>query len=311
MQCTEVVWSFFVLFLSLIFFSEIKDFFTLFKSSKKIIILTITSLLIATNWLGFIYSVSINKVQDASLGYFLTPMISISLGYFILNENLNVRKIISVSLMFFACFILFTSLDSFPYLALLIGTTWGVYGLLRKQIQVSPALGLLYESGLITLFALPYLLYLNHINIGNFGFNFSYISIMLFLTGIVTIIPLFFFNLGLRYTTLGLAGVLFYIAFLILMGAFKDNFLVAVVASLGVILGAAYILWLYKRVVFGELVNKDLEKMKDLNRSEYFILISLAIPIIFFGFYPEPLFNTIEVSVNNLISMYNLNLINK
>ena len=206
------VWSFFVLFLSLIFFSEIKDFFTLFKSSKKIIILTITSFLIATNWLGFIYSVSINKVQDASLGYFLTPMISISLGYFILNENLNVRKIISVSLMFFACFILFTSLDSFPYLALLIGTTWGIYGLLRKQIEVSPAVGLLFESGLISLFALPYLLYLSHINIGYFSFNFSYISIMLFLTGIVTIIPLFFFNLGLRYTTLGLAGVLFYIA---------------------------------------------------------------------------------------------------
>ena len=206
------VWSFFILFLSLIFFSEINDFFVLFKSSKKIIILTITSLLIATNWLGFIYSVSINKVQDASLGYFLTPMISISLGYFILNENLNIRKVISVLLMLFACLILFTSLDSFPYLAILIGTTWGVYGLLRKQIQVSPAVGLLYESGLITLFALPYLLYLNHIDIGFFSFNFNYISIMLFLTGIVTIIPLFFFNLGLRYTTLGLAGVLFYIA---------------------------------------------------------------------------------------------------
>ena len=206
------VWSFFILFLSLIFFSEINDFFVLFKSSKKIIILTITSLLIATNWLGFIYSVSINKVQDASLGYFLTPMISISLGYFILNENLNIRKVISVLLMLFACLILFTCLDSFPYLAILIGTTWGVYGLLRKQIQVSPAVGLLYESGLITLFALPYLIYLNQIDIGYFGFNFSYISIMLFLTGIVTIIPLFFFNLGLRYTTLGLAGVLFYIA---------------------------------------------------------------------------------------------------
>ena len=206
------IWSFFILFLSLIFFSGINDFLALFKSSKKITILTITSLLIATNWLGFIYSVSINKVQDASLGYFLTPMISISLGYFILNENLNIRKVISVLLMLFACLILFTSLDSFPYLAILIGTTWGVYGLLRKQIQVSPAVGLLYESGLITLFALPYLIYLSRINIGYFSFNFSYISIMLFLTGIVTIIPLFFFNLGLRYTTLGLAGVLFYIA---------------------------------------------------------------------------------------------------
>ena len=206
------VWSFFVLFFSLVIFSEINDFFKLFQSSKKIIILTITSLLIATNWLGFIYSVSINKVQDASLGYFLTPMISISLGYFILNENLNTRKIISVSLMLLACFILFTSLDSFPYLALLIGTTWGVYGLLRKQIEVSPATGLLYESGLITLIALPYLIYLNHLEIGYFSFNLSYISVMLFLTGIVTIIPLFFFNLGLRYTTLSLAGVLFYIA---------------------------------------------------------------------------------------------------
>ena len=206
------VWSFFVLFFSLVIFSEIKDFFKLFKSSKKIIILTITSLLIATNWLGFIYSVSINKVQDASLGYFLTPMISISLGYFILNENLNTRKIISVSLMLLACLILFSSLDRFPYLALLIGTTWGVYGLLRKQIEVSPATGLLYESGLITLIALPYLIYLNHLEIGYFSFNLSYISVMLFLTGIVTIIPLFFFNLGLRYTTLSLAGVLFYIA---------------------------------------------------------------------------------------------------
>ena len=131
--------------------------------------------------------------------------------------------------------------------------------------------------------------------------------------GIVTIIPKYsVLFMIFALASLGLPGTSGFIGeFLILMGAFKDNFLVAVVASLGVILGAAYILWLYKRVVFGELVNKDLEKMKDLDRSEYFILISLAIPIIFFGFYPEPLFNTIEVSVNNLISMYNLNLINK
>ena len=206
------VWSFFLLFFSFFFYNKIDDFLDLFKSSKKIIILTTTSLLIATNWLGFIYSVNINMVQDASLGYFLTPMISISLGYFILNESLNFRKIISVSLMIIACFILFINLDHFPYIALLIGTTWGIYGLLRKQIKVSPALGLLYESGLISLFALPYLIYLNFNNIGYFSFNLNFISIMLFLTGLVTIIPLFFFNLGLKYTTLGLAGVLFYIA---------------------------------------------------------------------------------------------------
>ena len=70
------------------------------------------------------------------------------------------------------------------------------------------------------------------------------------------------------------------------MGAFKKSFLVATLASLGVVLGAAYMLWLYKRVVFGQVINKDLLKMLDLNKSEIFILVSLAIPTLFFGFYP-------------------------
>ena len=67
-------------------------------------------------------------------------------------------------------------------------------------------------------------------------------------------------------------------------------------------------LWLYKRVVFGNLINKDLLKMPDLNKSEIFILWSLAIPILFFGFYPEPLLNTIGTSISNLIDTYNYNL---
>ena len=111
---------------------------------------------------------------------------------------------------------------------------------------------------------------------------------------------------------LGLPGTSGFIGeFLILMGVFMDNFLVAVIASLGVILGAAYMLWLYKRVIFGKLINKELIKMNDLNKTEYLILTSLAIPTLFFGFYPDPLINTIEISVNDLINMYNLNLYTK
>jgi len=83
---------------------------------------------------------------------------------------------------------------------------------------------------------------------------------------------------------------------------------VAVIASLGVIFGAAYMLWLYRRVVFGDLNNKNLLKIPDLNNSEKFILWLLAIPVLFFGFYPEPLINTIEVSIKDLIEMYNFNI---
>tara|TARA_Y100000992_G_scaffold263699_1_gene200121 strand:+ start:462 stop:1946 length:1485 start_codon:yes stop_codon:yes gene_type:complete len=131
--------------------------------------------------------------------------------------------------------------------------------------------------------------------------------------GIISIVPKYsvlfmIFTLA----ALGLPGTTGFIGeFLILMGAFKDNFLVAVIASLGVILGAAYMLWLYKRVVFGKLIDKELIKMNDLNKSEYLILTSLAIPTIIFGFYPDPLINTIEASVNDLINMYNFNLYNK
>ena len=131
--------------------------------------------------------------------------------------------------------------------------------------------------------------------------------------GIVSIIPKYSVLFMLfTLAALGLPGTSGFIGeFLILMGVFRDNFLVAVIASFGVILGAAYMLWLYKRVVFGKLIKKELKKMIDLNKTEYLILISLAIPTLFFGFYPDPLINTIEVSVNDLINMYNLNLLTK
>jgi len=130
--------------------------------------------------------------------------------------------------------------------------------------------------------------------------------------GIVSIIPKYSILLMIFVlASLGLPGTSGFVGeFLILMGAFKDNFLVAVLASIGVILGAAYILWLYKRVVFGNLNNPDLKKLIDLNKSELFVLISLALPILFFGFYPDPLISTIEVSISDLIKMYNINLIN-
>ena len=129
--------------------------------------------------------------------------------------------------------------------------------------------------------------------------------------GIVSIMPRFailfmIFTLG----AVGLPGTTGFVGeFLILIGVFKKTFLVAAIASLGVILSAAYMLWLYKRVVFGEIQNEDLKKMIDLNYSEIIILWALAIPTIFFGFYPDPLISTVEVSVNNLIDVYNFNVL--
>ena len=129
--------------------------------------------------------------------------------------------------------------------------------------------------------------------------------------GLVSIMPKYSILLMIfTLAAIGLPGTTGFIGeFLILMGVFQDNFLVATIASLGVILGAAYMLWLYRRVIFGKLINKELLKINDLDKSELFVLASLCLPVLFFGFYPEPLLNTIEVSVSNLIEMYNLSIL--
>ena len=126
--------------------------------------------------------------------------------------------------------------------------------------------------------------------------------------GVVSIMPKYaVFFMIFVLAAIGLPGTSGFVGeFLILMGAFKKSFLVATLASIGVILGAAYMLWLYKRVIFGQIVNKNLLKMLDLDKSEIFIFSFLAIPTLFFGFYPEPLLNTIDASITNLIEIYNL-----
>ena len=108
---------------------------------------------------------------------------------------------------------------------------------------------------------------------------------------------------------LGLPGTSGFVGeFLVLVGIFQKNMIVAVLASLGIILAATYMLWLYKRIIFGRLFNSEIKEMKDLNKTELYIFASLIFVILFFGFYPEPLLRTTDVSINNLIENYKIDL---
>ena len=108
---------------------------------------------------------------------------------------------------------------------------------------------------------------------------------------------------------LGLPGTSGFVGeFLVLVGTFQVNIFVAVLASLGVVLAAAYMLWLYKRVIFGKMASPEIKEMADLNKTEIYVFASLVFLTLFFGIYPEPLFNTIDISVNNLIDNYQTDL---
>ena len=110
--------------------------------------------------------------------------------------------------------------------------------------------------------------------------------------------------------SLGLPGTSGFLGeFLILTGTFQKSYLIAMLATFGVVLGAAYMLWLSKRVIFGETKNNDIKNLKDVNNLEITMLIPLAFLILLFGFYPVPLMDTMNVSINNLISNYQTDLI--
>ena len=128
--------------------------------------------------------------------------------------------------------------------------------------------------------------------------------------GIINVMPRYAFVFMIfSLSALGLPGTSGFVGeFLVLVGVFQKNVFVAILASTGVILAAIYMLWLYKRVVFGKLLKIELKLKSDLNKIETYILASLLFLIIFFGFYPEPLLNTISSSVNNLIDNYDSNI---
>ena len=106
---------------------------------------------------------------------------------------------------------------------------------------------------------------------------------------------------------LGLPGTSGFLGeFLVLAGAFQKNYLVSMLATFGVVLGAAYMLWLTKRVIFGNTNNNEIKNLKDINNLEALMLITLAILVILFGFYPSPLMDTLNISVDNLINNYEI-----
>ena len=126
--------------------------------------------------------------------------------------------------------------------------------------------------------------------------------------GLVNYLPKYsFLFIVFALAGLGLPGTSGFLGeFLILAGTFQKSYLVSMLATFGVVLCAAYMLWLTKRVIFGNTKNSEIKNLKDINNLEALMLITLALLIILFGFYPSPLMDTLNISVNNLISNYEI-----
>ena len=206
----RVIFSLFFLFFFLYFFNNGKKFFKK-KYLNSFWLILLASLMIGINQYGFIYSISINEVLQASFAYYLFPLLAISFGFIFFRERFTKIQIIAVFFAFFAIFLLSLGINSLPLISIIMGVTFAIYGMIKKKMDLNPLKTVFIEIGLLTPLALAFLLFIFKKNPEQIYSLNSYNYFLLLVSGLITALPLWLFSLSsqqLRYSTLGMINYL-------------------------------------------------------------------------------------------------------
>lgn len=178
----------------------------LMKDKRQMLFLFLAGITITVNWGGYIIAVMTGRVIDASLAYYMYPIFSIVLGFFIYNERLRPLQWVAFALAIIGVNVPIIAYGQVPVFAIIIGTSFAVYGAIKKQITASGMLSIFMETLMIVPIALIYLVAFSHLE------GLTPRDILLIPTmGVVTTVPLLFFAVGMKDTSLSLAGVLMYV----------------------------------------------------------------------------------------------------
>jgi chloramphenicol-sensitive protein RarD len=208
----RTIWTAFLLIITTFLFSKWNIFFNILKDTKKTILLFISGFLVMINWLTWLYAISVNKLVDASFGYYIFPLFSFFLGIVFLKEKYNRNKIFAVLLVFFLILYLILYYKVFPWIGLTVAITFSVYGLIRKKINIESDIALLIETLLLSPLAIIAFLYLVKLELNIFSFSEIKLSFYLLWAGPMTLIPLYLYTKGLQLVGIGSASMIFFVA---------------------------------------------------------------------------------------------------
>jgi chloramphenicol-sensitive protein RarD len=231
----RIVWSFFFLLPLILFMRRWKDFVNALKNYRTLLILLFTALIISGNWLLYIWAVNTDNLLQASLGYYISPLVNVVLGMVFLKERLRPPQILAVLLAAAGVLYLTIYYGEFPWIALTLAVSFGLYGLIRKTAPVGSLVGLTVETLLLSIPALVYLFYLDSQGVGIIFRVSLKMDLLLMGCALATATPLLFFTLGARRLYLSTIGLLQYIApscmFLLAVFLFREPFLKAQVVT--------------------------------------------------------------------------------
>lgn len=208
----RVVWSF--IFLAVVLAAR-RQWQKLRQASAKprtLMIYAIAGVLLAINWLVYIYGVNSNQVVETSLGYFINPLVSVALGVIFLRERLRPMQWVPIGLAAIGVLYLTIQVGSLPWIALALAFSFGFYGLLKKVSPLGSLYGLTLETGTLFIPALLFLIFVQIQGVGAYGQSTTTVTLLLMLSGILTALPLLMFAQAARSIPLWMVGLLQYIA---------------------------------------------------------------------------------------------------
>ena len=220
----RAIWSLFACFLFLTYQKQLKEVFALIKNRRTFSLLALTSLLLSINWGIYIWSVSVDRVVEAALGYYITPLVAVTFGVLVLKEHLRKFQLISVILATIGVIILTVAYGRLPWIAIGLAVSWGSYSLIKKRLNAGALQTLSIETLVAFIPNSIYLAYLLAHHKAEFGQDIGF-SLALISAGLFTVVPLLMFNAATTRLPLTITGLLQYITptIMFLVGIFAFN----------------------------------------------------------------------------------------
>ena len=211
LTCHRIVWSCVVLLILIARSNEWRTLSVAIQSPRVVAIYTVAAIVIAVNWLIFVWAVSVGQIVQISLGYFINPLLSVVLGVVFFRERLRQLQWISVGLAFAGVLYLTIAVGAPPWIALSLAVSFGTYGLMKKIAPLSAVQGLALETAILFPPAAAYLIASELAGTGAFLHSGLVRDLLMFAAGPVTTFPLLLFAAGVRRIPLSLVGMLQYI----------------------------------------------------------------------------------------------------
>lgn len=225
---SRIFWSFIFCLVFVGFTHKWPEIKSIINDKKRLIYSILSGLMVSLTWYTFIWAVNANNIVDASLGYYINPLMVVLFSILLFGERLNKWEIIAVGLALLGVVIITLQLGKFPVIALVLALTFSLYGVFKKKLNASPIVSLILETAVVTPFALGAMIYLESHGEGVLALGDPTVTILAILAGVVTAIPLLLYAKGIQEISFSLLGFFQYITptMMLFLGVFlyKESF---------------------------------------------------------------------------------------